>query len=227
MPTPAEPRPAPAESAEHRHEHGRLALFLALSIAVVSVLGAVVGWRAEVHASSASRYEQDAVAAAITGTELHSEAETQADAAQGNYEHYERLGDEADRLAAAPCPVSNPTTLIELDAEAACAMQQVFAGYDDPAYVNSGAFDVSKYAQDVQKVESYSADSDPDKYETLAEDQRHHEDNMLYLSLGLVLSLALLTLARLGKNTSSRLILAVPGWLALAGGAVILVLAEL
>jgi hypothetical protein len=50
---------------------------------------------------------------------------------------------------------------------------------------------------------------------------------MLYLSLGLVLALALLTLARLGKNTASRLLLAIPGWLALGAGAVVLVLAEL
>lgn len=221
-PPSAEPKPERA----HGHEHGRLALLLALSIALVSVLGAVVGWRAEVHASSASRYEQDAVAAAITGTELHSEAEAQADAAANNYEHYRRLGDEADQLAAEPCPIDNPTTLIELDAQAACAMQQVFAGYDDPAYVKSDAFDVTKYAADVQKVESYRADSDPDTYQKLAEDQRSDEDHILYLSLLLVLALALLTLARLGKRTTSRLALAVPGWLALAAGAAVLVVAE-
>lgn len=227
--TPAGPATQHATEAarRHAHEHGRLALLLALSIALVSVLGAVVGWRAEVHASSASRYEQDAVAAAITATELHSEAEAQANAAQSNYEHYRRLGDEARRLVAHPCPVDNPTTLIDLDAEAACAMQQVFAGYDDPAYVKSGTFDVSKYAADVQKVDSYRADSDATVYEDRAEQERHHEDNMLYLSLGLVLALALLTLARLGKSTSSRLVLAIPGWLALAAGAAVLVLAEM
>src|SRR3954470_17674008 len=87
---PAAPPPAD-EHDKHEHdkrEHGRLALLLALSIAVVSVLGAVVGWRAEVHASSASRYEQDAVAASITATQLHSDAEAQAAAAQNKYEHY-------------------------------------------------------------------------------------------------------------------------------------------
>src|SRR3954470_11605205 len=141
-PPPEQPAASPPADVHEKHEHGRLALFLALSIAVVSVLGAVVGWRAEVHASSASRYEQDAVAASITATQLHSDAEAQAAAAQSNYEHYRRLGEEADRLVADPCPVDNPTTLIELNAEAACAMQPVFAGYDDPAYVKNGAFDV-------------------------------------------------------------------------------------
>jgi hypothetical protein len=223
---PTEPTGPSADEA-HARQHGRLALLLALSIAVLSVMGAVVGWRAEVHASSASRYEQDAVAAAIVATQLRSEAEAQASAAQSNYEHFRRLGDEADRLVADPCPVENPTTLIELDAEAACAMQAVFAGYDDPAYVKSGTFDVTKYAEDVQKVASYQADSDPETYESLAEQERHHEDNMLYLSLGLVLALALLTLARLGKSTASRLLLAVPGWLALGAGVVVLVVAEL
>jgi hypothetical protein len=36
----------------------------------------------------------------------------------------------------------------------------------------------------------------------------------------------LLTLARLGKATASRLVLAVPGWLALGAGAVVLVVSE-
>src|SRR6476469_7661423 len=66
------PRPRQQLNPEHEgghkddaHEHTRLALIIALSIAVVSVLGAVVGWRAELHASKASRYEQDAVATSI------------------------------------------------------------------------------------------------------------------------------------------------------------------
>ncbi len=106
-------------------------------------------------------------------------------------------------------------------------MQQVFAGYDDPDYVTNGSFDVTAYADDVQKVLSYDSDSNPARYEALAADERHHEDNMLYLSLGLVLALALLTLARLGKTTASRLVLAIPGWIALFGGAALLAYLEL
>ena len=70
-------------------------------------------------------------------------------------------------------------------------------------------------------------DHDDDGYhQEQAEQERNAEDTMLYLSLFLVIALALLTLARLGKTTASRLILAVPGWLCLAGGIIALVVAE-
>jgi hypothetical protein len=209
------------------HEANRLALIIALSIAVVSVLGAIVGWRAETHASLASRYDQDAVAATIAGAQDKSRADSQARAAQSNYTHYQRLGEEAERLQGSPCPVTDSSSVTSLDAQAACSMQQVFAGYNDPAYVKDGRFDLARYSTDVQKVLAYNSDSDAGRYEVLAEDQRSHEDNLLGLSVGLVLALALLTMARLNKTVVTRLVLAIPGWLALVGGAGLLAVLEL
>jgi hypothetical protein len=231
QPVPAAAEP-PAHAIPHAghddsHEHTRLALIIALTIAVVSVLGAVVGWRAEVHAGRASRYDQDAVAASITAAQLRSEAEAAAGKAYSQYAHYQRLGNEANEITPGACAITNRTNIIDLDAGAVCSTQIQFSGYNSTGYVdNQGRFDLEKYAKDVQAGNATQNDLEPDVYQEQAEQERHHEDTMLYLSLFLVLALALLTLARLGKSTASRLILAVPGWLCLIGGTLVLVIAE-
>ena len=230
---PPAPAPAAGQHAEpgpgHHdgHEHTRLALLIALSIAVVSVLGAVVGWRAEVHAAKASRYEQDAVAATISAAQLRSEAEAEAAKAYSQFAHFQRLGHEADELIPDACTTTTRNNIVALDAGVLCSTQIQFGGYGGTGYVDAqGHFNIEKYAQDVQSGNATQNDIEPDSYQEQAEQERHHEDNMLYLSLFLVLALALLTLARLGKTTSSRLVLAVPGWACLVGGVVVLVMAE-
>src|SRR3954470_435179 len=105
-PPPEQPAASPPADVHEKHEHSRLALILALSIAVVSVLGAVVGWRAEVHAAKASRYEQDAVAASISGAQLRSEAEAEAAKAYSQYSHWVQLGNEANELVPDACTSS-------------------------------------------------------------------------------------------------------------------------
>jgi Tfp pilus assembly protein PilX len=232
-----EPAPGPsanqsANSERHSghddsHEHTRLALIIALTIAVVSVLGAVVGWRAEVHAARASRYEQDAVAASITAAQLRSEAEAAAGKAYSQFAHYQRLGNEANEITPGACAITDRTNIIDIDAGVVCSTQIQFSGYNGTGYVDDqGHFDLEKYAKDVQAGNATQNDIEPDSYQEQAEQERNREDNMLYLSLFLVIALALLTLARLGKSTGSRLILAVPGWLCLAGGTLVLVIAE-
>jgi hypothetical protein len=210
-----------------RHEHTRLALLIALSIALVSVLGAVVGWRAEVHAAKASRYEQDAVAATISSAQLRSEAEAEAAKAYSQFAHFQRLGHEADELIPSACTTDTRNNILSLDADVLCSTQVQFGGYGGTGYVDAqGHFNIEKYAQDVQAGNATQNDIEPETYELQAEQERHDEDNMLYLSLFLVLSLALLTLARLGKAASNRLVLAIPGWACLVGGIVVLVMAE-
>jgi hypothetical protein len=224
---PPPPRAALPRREHSGHEHGRLALLIALSIALVSVLGAVVGWRAELHAAKASRYEQDAVAATISAAQLRSEAEAAAAKAYSQFEHFQRLGHEADELTPNACSGDNRNTIVDLDAGVLCSTQIQFGGYGGAGYVDAqGHFNVEKYAEDVQAGNATQNDIEPDSYEQQAEQERHHEDNMLYLSLFLALALALLTLGRLGKTTANRLVLAIPGWLCLIGGVVVLVMAE-
>ena len=225
-----EPPAAPQQVSGYKrdaHEHNRLALIIALSIAVVSVLGAVVGWRAELHASKASRYEQDAVATSIAATQVEAEAEAAAAKAESKYLHYVKLEDQADELMPDACVATSRSTLVQLDAGALCETRVQFSGYAIAAYIKAdGNFDAEKYANDYTIAARESHPLDANLFRDKAEAERHHEDNMLYLSLFLVLALALLTLARLGKSVPSRLVLAIPGWLALAGSAVFLVVGE-
>jgi hypothetical protein len=240
MSTPQQPAWAPPPPRAHHvlpvvrrhpsdaHEHNRLALILALSIAVVSVLGAVVGWRAEVHASRASRFEQDSVAASIAATQVEAQGDAEATKAQSKYDHYKKLADEANELSPGACgPDGKRTTLSDLDAGTLCETQVQFSGYSTNFYVDDkGNFDLKKYAADYVAAQSDGDPLDPEEIAGVAETERHHEDAMLYLSLFLVLALALLTMARLGRSTSARLVLAVPGWIVLIGSAVYLIAAE-
>ncbi len=234
--TPPPPRPRePAAPVEHAgaepddaHEHTRLALIIALSIAVVSVLGAIVGWRAEVHASSASRYEQDSVATSIARTAVQAQAEAVAEKAASEYEHYQRLGESADILSPGACgPQGSRNSLADLDAGSLCQTQVQFSDDSANAYLDAnGNFDIEAYARDYVAAQAEQGPLNATEYTDKAEQERHSEDNMLYLSLFLVLALALLTLARLGKSVPSRLVLAVPGWLCLVASVVILVSVE-
>jgi hypothetical protein len=230
-PPPPRPHHVPPASNKHAsdaHEHNRLALILALSIAVVSVLGAVVGWRAEVHASRASRFEQDSVAASIAATQVEAQGDAEATKAQSKYDHYKRLADEANELSPGACgPGGARRTISDLDAGTLCETQVQFSGYASDFYVDAkGNFNLEKYAEDYVEAQSDANPVNPEEIAAVAENERHHEDAMLYLSLFLVLALALLTMARLGKSTSARFVLAIPGWIVLIGSAVYLVAAE-
>lgn len=210
------------------HEHTRLALIIALSIAVVSVLGAIVGWRAEVHASRASRYEQDSVATSIERTAVQAQAESVAAKAASEYEHYLRLEDQANILSPGACTSSGSrVTLPDLDAGALCQTKVQFSNDSANAYLDArGNFDIGAYARDYVAAQAEQDQLNPTEYTDLAEKERHSEDHMLYLSLFLVLALALLTLARMGKSVPPRLALAVPGWLCVIASVVVLVSAE-
>jgi hypothetical protein len=223
-------QPTHTAAAEHHdaHEHTRLALIIALSIALVSVLGAVVGWRAEVHASHADRYEQDSVATSIERTAVQAQAESVAAKAASEYEHYLRLEDQANMLSPGACGAQGQrVTLPDFDAGALCQTKVQFSNDSATDYLDAkGNFDLEAYARDYVAAQAEQEQLNAAEYTDRAEQERHSEDNMLYLSLFLVLALALLTLARLGKSVPARLVLAVPGWLCLVASVVLLVSAE-
>ena len=219
--------PAGAEPHD-AHEHTRLALIIALSIAVVSVLGAIVGWRAEVHASAASRYEQDSVATSIARTAVQAQAEAAGEKAASEYDHYQRLGEQADILSPGACgPQGSRSSLPDLDAGSLCQTQVQFSDDSANAYLDAnGNFDIEAYARDYVAAQAEQGPLNATEYTDKAEQERHSEDDMLYLSLFLVLALALLTLAPPRQVGRGRLVLAVPGWLCLIASVVILVSAE-
>ncbi|HWG74544.1 MAG TPA: hypothetical protein VG184_10885 [Acidimicrobiales bacterium] len=217
-----------AAAPDHTDRHKRLHLTIALSIAVVSVLGALVSWRAEVHASAASELDQNAVAATINATNQAAQAQTLAASAQSEYERYARLGDEAARLDPRGCGETHASSISGVEADVACSVQVVFSEYNDPGYINAnGTFNVEKYAADVVAADRYGVDANPAHYQKAAAQDRNLEDTLLYLSIGLVVALALFTLGRLAKERRRILALAVPGWLALGGALALFAAMEL
>src|SRR5581483_7562249 len=124
----AEEEAAEYEAEEKEHEeHKRLQLAIALSIALVSVIGALVSWRAEVRASDAGSYDQEAIAATIAATNEGARAQAMAASAESKYERYTRLGQEAARLDPNACSSTGTATLSAAEAEAACSVQVVFS----------------------------------------------------------------------------------------------------
>lgn len=233
----AEPHPHPAEPAPAAHhprpgeQHGLLHMLIAISIGLVSVLGAVVVWRAESHAANADAADQDAISASITAAHLRSAAEQQADTAQRKFSRYQRLGLESERLDPGHNCADNrnptPTTVPEIDAAVDCDMQIVFSGYADETS-KQGTYDVTKYTDDVLAfTRYYQPQANPAPFEQQASSERGLEHELLWLSIGLVGVLALFTLARLGRTEAECLVLAVPGWVLFAAAAVALVLVEL
>lgn len=211
-------------------QHPLLHLLIAISIGLVSVLGAVVLWRSETHASNASAADSDAIGASITGAHLRSTAEEQAQTAQRQFTRYERLGLDAARLDPGyTCDNRDPrpSTITQLDARVDCEVRLVFSGYANETS-RQGGYDVTRYARDVQAFDRYfHPESDPAPFEAVADHQRHLEHELLWLSLGLVVVLALFTSARLRRSTAAQLALAVPGWALCAAAAVALVVVEL
>ena len=192
----------------------------------MSILGAFLGWRAELHASTASNLDQDAIAASLAATSESAKASTLATAAEADWEHYNRLGDEASRLDPSGCTNASNDSIAAAEANVACSVQVVFSGYNDPAYTGHGVFDTSAFADDVIANDRYGIDSDPVPYQRAAEHQRNLEDRLLYLSILVVLALALFTLARLVKSRRRLLALCLPGWVVLAGAIALFVTTE-
>ena len=202
---------------ETEAEHKRLQLAIAVSIALVSILGAFLGWRAELHASQAGDLDQDAIAASLAATEESAKASTLASTAESKWERYTRLGEEASRLDPQACGNETTGAVPSAEAAVACSVQIVFSGYNDAAYTGHGVFDTSAYAGDVIATDRYGIDSDPVPYQVAAGQERTSEDHLLYLSILAVLALALFTLARLIRSRRRLLALCVPGWVLLAG----------
>jgi hypothetical protein len=240
----AEGAPADPGGVDHPHEdsgrevserprgktgrHGKWKNIVAVSIATVSVLGAITSWRIETHATAASGFEQSAVAATITNTRLNVESRVEAQQFYDEFLRYERLSDEATQLAPAGCP-DNHVSVLDYNAQVVCQMKQsIFNGGND-GYVNSNhrTYDISALTRDLVAQNGFELDNQPKPYQDLAAVERHSEDRLLLLTLLLVLSLALLTVAHLARRRKVLLATATPAWVLMVIGAALLVAWEL
>ena len=211
------------EALEHAESGGRserLHTIIALSIAVISVVGAVISWRVEVHASAATDLDENAVQASISRSGLQNDAQQEAYAAAASYNRYIQVQDEAQQLTGQGCDSNSDTsTILGADALADCILTTPLSEFDVPAYISQSdprQYDVQSFAADVEAVHRYEKNVDSAAYQSQAADERHGEYRMLWLSLLLVAALALCTVAQLERRRGRTLRLVIPGWLCLA-----------
>lgn len=205
----------------------RLHTIIALSIAVISVVGAVISWRVEVHASAATDLDENAVQASISRSGLQNDAQQQAYAAAASYNRYIQVQDEAQQLTGQSCDSNSDTsTILGADALADCILTTPLSQYDVPAYISQSdprQYDVQSFAADVEAVNRYEKNVDSAAYQSQAADERHGEYRMLWLSLLLVAALALCTVAQLERRRGWSLRLVIPGWVLLAATVALLI----
>ena len=220
-----------SQSADERHGSTRrsehLHTVIAISIALISVIGAVIGWRVEVHSSSASDLDQNAVQASIAFTGLQSDAQQQAYHAAASYNQFLRVQDDAQQLTGQPCSGNwDATTVVGADALVECILNTPLSQYFLPAYIprsNFRKYDVNRFAADIEAINRYTKNINPNIYQSQADDERHAEYRMLWLSVLLVAALVLCTLAQLERRRVRATQLAVPGWVLLAASIGLLV----
>jgi hypothetical protein len=194
----------------------------------VSVLGAIASWRIEDHSAAAAEADQSAVAATITNSRLIVESRATAQESENAYFRLERLDGEAAELAPSGCP-DTPVTVLEFDAYVVCELAQaVFDGADDPYVSSNGrSYNTAALTRDLVAEQGFEEDHDPAPYEEEAQSDRHAEDRLLLLTLVLVASLALLTVANLAHRRKIVLRTAIPAWVLMVGSAVLLVAWEI
>jgi hypothetical protein len=210
-----------------KDKNATLHTLVAISIATVSVLGAIASWRIESHSTAAADSDQSAVAATITDSRLIVESRAIAQQSENAYFRYIRLVGEAAELDPAGCP-QKPLGVLGFNAFVVCELHQaVFQEANDP-YVsaNGGTYDVGGLTSDLTAERAAEEDALPAPYEAEARTDRHAENRLLFLTLVLVLSLALLTFAHLAHKRKLILRLAIPAWALMVVSAVLLTVWE-
>lgn len=214
-----------------------LSFAVPISIATVAIMGAVVGYRVEYHASLSSAFDNDAQVSSTYLSGHNYDALLTGEAASSYHQIWEQLtnasraGDGAGMVAAAEpaCAYGGTGDASESSAQSTldCQLAQLFSGYALPAYWVKGdptEFNTQRFVADWVALGNLGRDVAVGEHAASANDQRHRELRLLWLGILLALALAFCTLAqaaihhRWGKRTSrTALLLAVPGWILLIG----------
>jgi hypothetical protein len=213
-----------------------LSFVIPISIALVAIMGAVVGYRAEYHASLASALDTDAQVASTYASGNADNALLTGERVEIEHSLWASLADPSGQgkglamVEQAEPSCANTTTvapsLQSAQSYVECQLAQVFSKYALPAYWAHGPalFDSGRFVSDWLALSNLGRDVAVNQHETAADAERHQELRLLWLALLLALALALCTLAlaALHHRWSTRtsllsLLLAIPGWILLVG----------
>jgi hypothetical protein len=214
-----------------------LSFAVPISIALVAIMGAVVGYRAEYHASLSNAFDNDAQVSStyLSGHDYNALLTAQAAAADHNrWEELARAkGDRTGRsmaVAAEPACAGlagDAESVAAAGATVNCELAQVFSAFAFPAYWRGGnpaTFDSPRFVADWIAFGNLGRDVAVSRHTASADDQRHRELRLLWLGILLALALAFCTTAQAAlhhrwtrRPPRMSLLFAVPGWVLLAG----------
>jgi hypothetical protein len=224
-----------------------LSFAVPISIALVAILGAVVGYRAEYHASLSGAAGNDALVSSTLASGHVYDALLTGQLAVTEHDQWERLSRAAGHgtgqgmvAATGPaCAKNGPDASSVTAAEQSvdCQLAQVFSRYALPSYWTHGdpaGFDSTKFVADWVALGNLGRDVAVAEHSATAANQSRQELQLLWLALALALALAFCTLAQAAlhhrwtsRTSRTSLLLAVPGWILLAGCTAILLVWEL
>ncbi len=209
------------QAAHHQPSSDRFRVVLAILIALISVMGAITTWRAEVAGSDAgeANSEGEVVAATAAGQRQQylATALSQAHAAQRSYEDEKQFTfNENEAKLATSTAVSTQLRLLAQE-DNDVALKLLDLGYWTPDYVphstaqlpTSVDYDINRQVDDLMRENEVDTDS-----------QRWYDEataalttrNQLYgVDLLLVLALALMALAQIVRRRRTAMIWAAPG----------------
>jgi hypothetical protein len=232
-------RPVDVADEQPESPHKWLSYALPISIALVAIVGSIVGYRVERSAGKAAELDQSAISASIESQRVYSDALVQAGEARGDYESWLQLTRQVSpQLLSRWCQVS-PTSINSLVAAnqvVDCQLQEVFLDPEASSYHSPGtpptSFDSKKYANDMAASARFFLTTDTTTWEQDATTARGLEKK--FLGLGVILALALI-LCTAAQQTHHRkwlsryplaapLALAIPGWALLFGSATLLLI---
>jgi hypothetical protein len=213
-----------------------LSFAIPISIALVAIMGAVVGYRVEFHASVSSADDTDAQISSTYLSGHNYDALLTTEAAADDHARWQALlgftaptkGSTIAASATPPCPPTDvgAGSLVGAQYTVDCTLAEVFSGFALPGYWergNPGAFDSRRFTDDYIALGNLGRDVDVAGHSAAAADQRHLELRLLWLAVLLALALALCTLALAATHhrwsrrpLRMSLLLAIPGWVLLA-----------
>lgn len=214
-----------------------LSFAVPISIALVAIMGAVVGYRAEYHASMSNAFDNDAQISSTYLSGHDYNALLTAQEAETDHDLWEELtrasttgrGSTMVTAAEQACaPVGVATASLDADRAAVnCELAQVFSGFALPGYWKGGhpaAFDSQRFVADWIAFGNLGRDVAVSRHTASADDERHRELRLLALGILLALALAFCTIAQAAlhhrwtrRPPRLSLTLAIPGWVLLVG----------
>lgn len=239
-PSPAAPAAHDGEhhDGEHHdgeHHHDRFRTVLAVLIALISVMGAITTWRAEVAGSEAGQDNSQGQIVAATAAGLRqqqlAEALSEAHAAQRSYEDQKNFTLREQEANQASADVAEQLRF-EAQEDNSVALKLLDLGFWSPDYVahstvelpTSVQYDVERRVNDLMREQE--VDTDSQRWYDSANEELTTRNQLYGVDLLLVVALALVAIAQIVRRRRTAYAWALPGGSLFLAGLVLFALVE-